>query len=122
VFAIFTERCYPSHIMLGCTFVGPRAHPCVSYKGTQFLMEHRFYATESMLASALTLDADGEPEGLLEVELALFWLFGFGLHQVECVYQGPSPLPDVVLAKIVPAMRDAVRAELQSGQPQVVNL
>ena len=109
--------------MLGCTFVGPRSFPCVSHKGSQFLMEHKFFASESVLASAILVDEAGEPQGLVnDVELAPFWLFGFGPQQVECVYQGPAMLPDVVLAKIVPAFRDAVRAEIASGESQVVHL
>lgn len=98
--------------MLGVHFVGPRGIPVIPFKGASYPMEHRVYASEPT-----TEVLDGMP-----VETAPFWLFGFSVGQADCVYQGAAPLPDTFLARVVPQLRDAVRAELDTGLEQRVTV
>ena len=112
--------------MLGVSFAGPRGAPCVIVKGQQYLMEHRVYATPPTPPDGkdfwLFSAGRGAPEQKIIVETDVFWLFGFSPQLIECIYQGPSPLPDSFLAQVVPRLRDAVREELNTGRAQHVDI
>lgn len=110
--------------MVGVTYIGARSHPCVVWKNQQYLMEHRVYATPRTPDENkdFWIFADKKGPMRIPIDTDLFWLFGFSPMQADCVYAGPSPLPDAFLLKVVPVLREAVRRELETGTDQHVNL
>lgn len=105
--------------MMNVHYIGPRNYPVVEHKGLVYKMEHRVYLSDETPPPFEGVDESGRR---VSADTRPFWLFGFARMQIDCVYQGPTPLSENILRAIMPRLIDLVRTELNTGEPQHATL